>query len=270
MNANIIVTSNNSEDFSVDYLQANCKQINFIPSKCCFEEQSSDSDKIDSLVTALESDNEIILAMRGGSGATRLMNKLTNLEKPSTPKKFIGYSDLTVLLNYLNKFDNIDLIHGPMAFELTTEKRIDKFIAALNKEDVVFETRAKWYNKKQLTGQVIGGNIMLFTDSIGTFYQPNHKGKILLIEEIDEEIKKLDRMFAQLRDSNVLGELSGIILGNFKDCATKEELLNLFDIYLKDLDIGILMDVNLGHVDDSDYIYLHTDVHIDETGIYYK
>lgn len=270
MNANIIVTSNNSDDFSLDYLQANCSQINFIANKCCFEDDSKDEDKIQSLIEALTSDNEIILAMRGGSGATRLMNQLHNLEKPLVAKKFVGYSDLTVLLNYLNKFDNIELIHGPMAFELTTSKRIEKFIAALNKEDVIFETKAKWYNENQLSGQVIGGNIMLFTDSIGTFYQPNHKGKILLIEEIDEDIKKLDRMFAQLRDSNILNELSGIILGNFKECATKEELLNLFDIYLSELDIGILMDVNLGHVEDSDYIHLHTDVHIDETGIYYK
>ncbi len=270
MEAKIVVTSNNSQDFDPTFLQTNCPEINFSPSQFCFEQSTTDINKIANLTEAFAADNQIILAMRGGSGATRLMAHLTDIPQPTIKKQFVGYSDLTVLLNYFNKFDNIDLIHGPMAFELTTTKRIEKFKQALNKVDVKFEKPAKWYNHHHLEGQVIGGNLMLLTDMLGTFYEPDFENKILLIEEIDEPIDKLDRMFAQLRDSGKLFEVTGIILGNFKNCASEEELLTLFDSYLKELEIGILYDVNLGHIDDSDYIHLYTDLIIDQGGITYK
>lgn len=270
MYADIIVTSNNAKSFNINFLQENCSEITFIPSIHCYDLKTSDSDKVDNLKAALLNDNEIIVAMRGGSGATRLMNKLTDLKVTSKPKIFIGYSDLTVFLNYLNKFPNITLIHGPMIGELTSEKRIDKFKAAIARENVTFEKAAKWYNQKPLSGKVIGGNLLLITDMLGTFYEPQFKDKILLIEEINEDIDKLDRMFAQLRDSGKLKQLSGIILGGFTKCADDISLYKLFDRYLHDLDIGILYDVNLGHVNDSDYIHLHTNLTIDETGIFYK
>ncbi|WOO87558.1 LD-carboxypeptidase [Mollicutes bacterium LVI A0039] len=270
MKADIIVTSNNSVNFNYNYLQENCRAIDFQPSLCCFEAKTSDLDKVDNIKAAMASPNQIILALRGGAGATRLMNQLQDLKPPSCPKIFIGYSDLTVLLNYLQKFEHIQLIHGPMAFELNSVKQIEKFQNALSKQDVVFEQPAKWYKQKPIGGKVIGGNLMLMVDMLGTFYEPDFQNKVLLIEEIDEAIDKLDRMFARLRDSGKLAQISGIILGNFNNCASKSELKILFDTYLSDLDIGILYDVNLGHVSDSDYIHLHTDLKIDETGIYYQ
>lgn len=270
MRADIIVTSNNSKSFNLSYLQQNCPSIEFIPSLCCFEAQTSDNDKVSNLQEALTNQNQIILALRGGAGATRLMNRLKDLNNPPVAKTFVGYSDLSVLLNYFQKFDNITSIHGPMAFELNSQKRINKFLDAIAREDVVFEKPARWYNHKPISGHVIGGNLMLITDSLATYYQPDFTNKILLIEEIDEGIDKLDRMFAQLRDSGKLAVVSGIILGNFNNCASETELKQLFDYYLSDLDIGILCDVNLGHVADSDYIHFHTDLAIDEYGIYYS
>lgn len=269
MEVDVIVTSNNSKDFRVEYLNENSIHT-YKPSSYCFEQKTTDSNKLKNIADSFKSNSDIILAMRGGAGATRLMHDVINLEAPITPKKFIGYSDLTVFLNYFNKFDNIELIHGPMAFELTTKKRISKLEAAIDKQDVVFDKPAKWLVEGMLEGNVIGGNLMLVTDMLGTSYEPDFDNKILLLEEIDEPIDKLDRMFAQLRDNGALDKISGIILGNFKNCASEEELLALFNYYLSGLNIPVLYNLNLGHIDDSDYIYLHTNLKIDESGIYYK
>ncbi len=270
MEINVIVTSNNSDDFNVKNLTEYIESATFNISPLCYEQHSTDQDKIANIKESFSNSSDVILAMRGGSGATRLMDRLRELPKPTKHKTFVGYSDLTVLLNYFQKFENITLIHGPMAFELTTSSQINKFLKALDKQDVIFEKEAKWYKKKELNGEVIGGNLMLTVDMLGTFYEPDFYNKILLIEEINEPIDKLDRMFARLRDSGKLLEISGIILGNFKNCATEHQLKELFDNYLANLDIGILYDVNLGHIEDSDYIQLYTKLQIDETGIYYK
>lgn len=270
MKIDVIVTSNNSQDFDNQLLESQLDQHEFNVSPLCYQVKSTDSDKVDNLISAITGDSDVILAMRGGSGATRLMAELNQLPKLVKPKCFVGYSDLTVLLNYLNRDSNYTCIHGPMAFELTTNERIDRFEQALAKTDVKFAKPASWLTSGKIKGKVVGGNLMLVTDSIGTFYQPEFNNRILLIEEIDEPIDKLDRMFAQLRDSQILSQVKAIILGNFKDCASDEELQQLFKLYLQPLDIPILYNVNLGHVDDSDYIHLNTELEIDENGIYYN
>lgn len=269
LKVDIIVTSNNNSEFNPQLLISNLSEYQLNFSKLCYEQKSTDVDKIENLKRAITSDSDVILAMRGGSGATRLMDKLKELPKLSKPKTFVGYSDLTVLLNYLNKDKLFTCIHGPMASKLTSPKQTEKFRAAINHRDVIFKKEASWLVAGQLQGCVVGGNLLLTVNSIGTFYQPEFKDKILLIEEIDEPIEKIDRMFAQLRDSNILKEVRGIILGNFNNCGDQEELNKLFEFYFGCLNIPVLCNLNLGHIEDSDYIYLHTELRIDESGIYY-
>lgn len=269
MKVDIIVTSNNKSDYDPKYLQSSLSDWQFNVSKLCFEEKSSDGDKIENLLSAINSDSDVVLAMRGGSGATRLMVDLQSLPNPPKEKVIVGYSDLTVLLNYLNRDPLITSIHGPMAFELTTESRIKKLQSAINQQNVKFAKPAKWLVPGTLEGKVVGGNLLLIINSIGTFYQPDFKDKILLIEEIDEPIDKLDRMFAQLRDCGILTEISGILLGNFKNCATPKQLEQLFTDYFGGLNIPVLSNLNFGHIDDSDYITLNKCLKIDENGIQY-
>ncbi len=270
MNVEIIVTSNNQENFSVNCLTKYAQGWNFNVSPACYEEKTSDIDKIENITHAFNSNSQVILAMRGGSGATRLMSTIKQLELNDTRKILVGYSDLTVLLNYPKIAETMTCIHGPMAFELTTKERINKFISAVKKCNVQFNKRATWYRKQPLAGKVIGGNLLVLTDMLGTFYEPDFKDKILLIEEIDEPVDKIDRMFAQLRDSGKLQQLSGLILGQFTKCDDETKIMEVLDYYLKDLKIGVLIDVNLGHVKDADYIHLNTNLIIDEAGIYYQ
>lgn len=269
MNVDIIVTSNNNPDYNPQFLKDYLPLWNFNISPLCYEQKSTDDAKLANIQSALTSYSDVIVAMRGGSGATRLMSNLRNVPKLEKPKTFVGYSDLTVLLNYLNQDPLMTCIHGPMAFELTTEKRIEKFKSALVRSDVKFEKPGTWLTAGELEGQVVGGNLLLIINSIGTFYEPNFEQKILLIEEIDEPIDKLDRMFAQLRDSGILTSIKGLILGNFKNCASQDELTALFELYFGNLNIPVLYNLNIGHIDDSDYIHLHSNLRIDETGITY-
>jgi muramoyltetrapeptide carboxypeptidase len=74
----------------------------------------------------------------------------------------------------------------------------------------------------RVSGQLIGGNLTLVTNLIGTPYEPDTTGKILFLEEIDEEPYRVDRMLTQLWLAGKLQAAAGIALGHFVDCYPKE------------------------------------------------
>ncbi len=72
------------------------------------------------------------------------------------------------------------------------------------------------------TGPLIGGNLTLVTNALGTPYEPDTRGKILFLEEIGEEPYRVDRMLTQLWLAGKLQDAAGIALGHFVDCNSKE------------------------------------------------
>ena len=101
-------------------------------------------------------------------------------------------------------------------------------------------------------GTIIGGNLSLIADTIGTPYEIDVKGKILFIEEIEEEPYRIDRMLNQLRLSGKLDDAVGIILGDFKKCDAKEPdksltLEEVIDDYFRPLNKPIVYNLQAGH-----------------------
>lgn len=72
------------------------------------------------------------------------------------------------------------------------------------------------------TGQLTGGNLNLLAYSIGAPWEIDCRGKILFIEEVEEEPYKIDGMLTQLRNAGKLQECAGIVLGDFTNCAAKK------------------------------------------------
>lgn len=271
MKTDIIVTSSLNPNFDIEYLKLVDSETNYNVSQYCFQKTVSDEEKVESLRLALADDCDVILACRGGSGAPRLMPLISELQLASKRKKFVGYSDLTVLLNYLNKDPNLEMIHGPMASVLNSKFQIDKYLNAIQGEDVIFETPGKWLCEKPISGQVMGGNLLVLANMIGTFYQPDFNDKILLIEEIEEDLEIVDRLLTKLRDSGCLDNLRGVIVGQWCRCSfTETEINNVLNYYFGNLGIGVLYNINLTHNLNSDYIYLYRDLTITESGIFYQ
>lgn len=271
MKVDIVITSSVNPNVDIEYLKIIDSENQYFISPYCLETKVSDEQKVQSLATAITDDSDIILAVRGGSGAPRLMPLIKDIPLAEKEKILIGYSDLTVLLNYLHKDPKISMLHGPMARDLHSKNQIDKYLKALKGENVTFDQPAKWLVEKPIIGEVIGGNLMVLGNMIGTFYQPDFTDKVLLIEEISEDIEIIDRYLTKLRDSGSLDKLRGVIIGSFCKCPFKlEDILPTLEYYFKPLNIGVLYDVNLTHNDNSDYIYLHKLLEIDENGIYYK
>lgn len=202
-----------------------------------------------------------IICMRGGYGTPRILDLIDYNIIRSNPKVFVGYSDITALHIAFNQLADLVTFHGPMissdmidGFSIFSK---DSLLKTIMGEPIEILNNPKGeeiitINEGIAKGRIIGGNLSLIADTIGTPYEIDLKGKILFIEEISEEPYNIDRMLNQLRLSKKLEESEGIILGDFNDCDPKkyEESLSLLDViydYFKPLGKPCIYNFQSGH-----------------------
>jgi len=173
-----------------------------------------------------------VFCIRGGYGAARLLDLIDFEIIRANPKVFVGYSDVTALHIAINQICNLVTFHGPMpSTELckgidsyTMEYYLmnifgDKPLGLIQAPSTMeIRTLVNGYCEGILTG----GNLSLVASSIGTKYEIDTKGKVLFLEEVDEEPYRVDRMILQLKQSGKLDSAAGIILGYFTNCIAEE------------------------------------------------
>ncbi len=195
---------------------------------------------------------KLIACARGGWGAARL------LEKPQSWKKgwFLGYSDATALLwaRLAAGFDGG--IHGPLLNSLSKEpewsqERLKSILFGETVEDL----KGEGWRKGIAIGPLIAGNLSVITHLLGSSYIPELSGAILILEDIDEEPYKVDRMLTHLRLTGLLSYIGGLGFGDFQKCeAPKEIPINetfQLEEVLKDrsldLQIPVVGKLSIGH-----------------------
>ncbi len=184
-----------------------------------------------------------VFCIRGGYGSARLLDLIDFDMIRLNHKVFIGYSDVTALHIAINQACKLVTFHGPMP---STElyKDIDSYTMEYYFNNIFADSplglvkNPEGMKTKTLVGGnsegiLIGGNLSLVTASIGTKYEIDTRGKILFLEEVDEEPYRIDRMLLQLKQSGKLDSASGIILGYFTNCVAEEpeKSLNLMEIF---------------------------------------
>lgn len=174
-----------------------------------------------------------IWCARGGYGCTRLLGSIDyNLIK-NNPKLFIGYSDVTAL--HLAFYQRTGLVpfHGPVAAANWQGDAIDHIKATVfnptQSYTLKFVERIALSSRESVpapfsiragiaTGVLTGGNLSLLAAMAGTPDSPKFAGKIVFIEDIEEEPYRIDRMLTQLLQATDLKKAAGIALGIFSDC----------------------------------------------------
>jgi muramoyltetrapeptide carboxypeptidase len=173
-------------------------------------------------LTEVWNDPEIkgILAMRGGYGAMRLLPYLDPAGFAKNPKILAGFSDITILLNEIQRRTGLVTYHTPV---LTTLARSDAASRRSFLEMLTGPAKAIAPPDLQIltggsaTGHLIGGNLASLSHLLGTPYEPIWRNGILFIEDVGEAPYQIDRMLTQLQASGRLGQLSGLILGTFSE-----------------------------------------------------
>ena len=193
--------------------------------------------------------NKLIIFAKGGWGSARLLEN-----DPKWKNSWmIGFSDTCSLL--LSKYAKgyLGSIHGPMITTLSEEpswslQRLKNLLFEGYVEDLLGEPLIGGVAK----GDVIVSNLTIFSYLIGTNHLPDLKGKIIIFEDVNEDIYKLDRIFTYLRMSNKFDEIIGLGFGNFfksdvKNFEEKNLLKNLIYERFKKYNIPIVFDLPIGH-----------------------
>lgn len=191
-----------------------------------------------------------IICYRGGYGSIRIMKYVDwNIIKKN-PKIFCGFSDITLLLNYINSISDIPTFHTPMVNSNFKDELTKKYFFNLltkNKNMINLNkfNSIKVFNPNNITGVLCGGNLSMICSALNTPYDIKTSNKILLLEDINEPIYKIDRMLTQLLLSGKLHKCSGFILGHFTPY--NEDIYSLIKDILVPLNKPIIVGFPIGH-----------------------
>lgn len=200
-----------------------------------------------------------VFASRGGYGSYRIADGLDLTGLRTYPKWLVGFSDVTVLLSLLYTH-GIESLHGLMPRQFGSPDRAESLESL---RQWLFGERPAQYaapvhslnRTGQATGPLIGGNLTLLVNSLGTPTDVDFTGTILFIEDIDETLFSLDRMMMQLRRAGRLSRLSGLVVGQFTDMRINTSLpfgKNAFEIIAEAVSgyaYPVLFNFPAGHVD---------------------
>jgi muramoyltetrapeptide carboxypeptidase len=199
-----------------------------------------------------------ILCARGGYGSNYLLNGL-NLEiVKAYPKIFIGYSDLTSLLDYFVDAAGLAVFHGPMAakdwahsggVDLTSWQAALSGLAAW---DVPLNDGVIGLAEGEAEGVLYGGCLSILVASLGTPYEIKTEDTILFLEDLAAKPFQIDRMLMQLKLGGHLDSIRGIVFGEMLDCLQSANqdytLQEVVTRIVGDLGVPVAYGLRSGHV----------------------
>jgi muramoyltetrapeptide carboxypeptidase len=172
-----------------------------------------------------DSSVKAILCARGGYGCLRLLDELDFELVRQNPKIFIGFSDVTSLLNPF--YERLGLVgfYGPMLTsnlandEPDSQKELFELVGGQLQFPYVVPNHDQYHSIHAglAEGPLMGGNLSLLTALCGTPYQPKASGHILFIEDWKEKRYSLDRQFQQLKLAGFFKGIKGLILADFSE-----------------------------------------------------
>lgn len=173
-----------------------------------------------------DDDIRAIFCSRGGYGSLHLLRRILPETVNQHPKWLIGHGDITILINAIAA-SGVMSLYGPMAFQLAAAQEPSLSIT----RDILFGTLPEYhippnpYNRcGHAEGVLVGGNLASYAAIAATDYHvPADEDIILFIEEVEESLHSIDRLFYSLTlRLDFLQRVKGIILGSF--CAIRYDL----------------------------------------------
>jgi muramoyltetrapeptide carboxypeptidase len=203
----------------------------------------------------------VLFATRGGYGTNYLLEELDMDILGDHPKPLFGYSDLTALQITLLDTLNLPSFHGPMVspdFGREDGVHLPSLLAALSGEPYRvgkaegLRLLKAGADAQSVRGTLYGGCLSILLALLGTAFEPQTEGKLLFLEDVSTKPFQIDRMLWQLKQSEKLDGVKGIIFGEMLDCTSpgappnllEEVILNALDDFEGPIAIGL----RSGHV----------------------
>lgn len=205
-----------------------------------------------------------IMPFRGGWGCNRILDLIDYELIRRNPKILVGFSDITSLLMAIYAKTRMVTFHGPVGKSEWTEYTANNFRNALTyqqsntlqipKSDFCEECKGLHViSPGKAKGRLLGGNLSVLASMMGSEYLPDWDNSILFLEDVGEDIYRIDRMLTQLKLNGILDRISGFIFGQCNNCKRSNSysltLEQVFDDHIKPLDIPAFSGAMIGHID---------------------
>jgi muramoyltetrapeptide carboxypeptidase len=168
----------------------------------------------------LDPDISAIVCARGGYGCHRLISRLDAPAFRAAAKPLVGYSDITTLLLWQRRQAGLVGIHGPMCERVGSldGEAGSALVRALQGTGPLPRYVGRTVVEGWAEGRLVGGSLTVCVASLGTPWEIDTRGAILMLEDVTELPYRIDRMVQQLRAAGKLDRIAGVALGGFTDC----------------------------------------------------
>jgi muramoyltetrapeptide carboxypeptidase len=203
---------------------------------------------------------DAVLAVRGGYGAAELVPLLDERLLLAHPKPFVGMSDITVLHLVLAERLGLPTFWGPMAGQLARgtdyTRRVFREVMTRGPaagplelpEDAVVTTLVPG----SASGPLGGGTTALLAASLGTPWEVQTEGRVVLLEDVGMEPYELDRALLQLLQAGKLADAAAFAIGVHVNVAPRDDapsltLMEVLERHLVPLGLPAVYGLPLGH-----------------------
>jgi muramoyltetrapeptide carboxypeptidase len=185
-----------------------------------------------------DSSIDMVLCARGGYGSAKILDRLDYAALCADPKPLVGYSDITALSLGIAARAGIVTFSGIMATaghglgedSLDPWSELSLWQAVGNhasprlfrspKENAPWEVRR---GPNLVTGPVYPVCLSLLVALLGTPYVPDLTGAVLVVEDVHEELYRIDRCLTQLRLAGILDRLAALLIGSFNGMSAEQD-----------------------------------------------
>ncbi|HAD0998674.1 TPA_asm: muramoyltetrapeptide carboxypeptidase [Salmonella enterica subsp. enterica serovar Typhimurium] len=211
-------------------------------------------------LASLTSPDTIVMPVRGGYGASRLLDRIDwqalASRQQRDPLLICGHSDFTAIQAGLLAQANVITFSGPMLAANFGAETLNTFTEqhfwlALRKAQFTVE----WQGggpQCDAQGTLWGGNLAMLISLIGTPWMPTIDKGILVLEDVNEHPFRVERMLLQLEYAGILNRQSAIVLGSFSGAAPNEydagySLESVYAFLRSRLSVPLITGLDFGH-----------------------
>lgn len=223
---------------------------------------------------------EGIIAMRGGWGCARLLEKLDYTIIQSNPKVLMGFSDISSLINAIYIKTGLITFHGLVGVNTWNDFSTEVFNRVVCQGESCSLPMEKssansfvTINKGKAQGRLIGGNLSVLSGLVGTPFFEIPENTILFLEETNEEPYVVDRLLTHLKLANIYDKINGVVFGHCSKCIAENPnqsfpTIEVIREHFSELKIPVSYGSPIGHIASKWTLPIGIEVEMDaETGV---